>query len=269
MLIFGLGPFPQLGIEGAAIATNCGRGIGVLYQLYSLIFGTRSRLRFAIRDLVPNMPQIKTFLKLSYAGIFQLLIATTSWIGLVRIISSFGSISVAGYTVGLRIMIFAMLPASGISNAAATLMGQNLGAKNPQKAERSVWVSGLVNAIFMGITGLIILLIPDSIISILTDDPLVIAKGADCMRIMSIGFVAYGFGMVVVHSLNGAGDTFSPMIINLFCFWLFEIPLAYFFAIHLGMNERGVYYAIVIAETCMTLTAILVFRRGKWKMQKV
>jgi putative MATE family efflux protein len=269
MLIFGIGPFPQMGIEGAAIATNIGRGIGVLYQLYSLIFGTRSRLRFAIRDIVPDMLQIKSFLKLSYAGIFQLLIATSSWIGLVRIISSFGSISVAGYTVGIRIMIFAMLPASGISNAAATLVGQNLGAKNPQKAERSVWVSGLINAIFMGIAGLIIVLIPEKIISFLTDDPLVIAKGADCMRIMSIGFIAYGFGMVVVHSLNGAGDTFYPMIINLFCFWLLEIPLAYFLAIHLGMNEKGVYYAIVIAETCMTLTAILVFRRGRWKLQKV
>jgi putative MATE family efflux protein len=269
MLIFGIGPFPALGIDGAAIATNCGRGIGVLYQLYSLIFGTRSRLRFNVHDLIPDFPQIVAYLKLSFAGIMQMLIATSSWIGLVRIISSFGSISVAGYTVGIRIMIFALLPASGISNAAATLVGQNLGAKNAHQAERSAWISGIVNGIFMGLIGLIIVLFPEPIISFLTHDPQIIEKGAECMRIMSIGFAAYGFGMVIVHSLNGAGDTYTPMIINLICFWLLEIPLAYFLAIKMNMNERGVYYAIVIAETAMTLSAIIMFKRGKWKLQRV
>ncbi len=269
LLIFGIGPFPKLGIEGAAIATNIGRGLGVVYQLYILIFSSKSRLKFSINDIVPDLEYIGSFLKLSYSGILQLLIATSSWVGLVRIISTFGSISVAGYTVGIRIMIFAMLPAAGISNAAATLVGQNLGANNPKQAERSVWVSGIVNAIFMGFAGLLLVLFPEAIINFLTSDPQVVEKGAECMRILSIGFVAYGFGMVVVHSLNGSGDTFSPMIINLFCFWVLEIPLAYILAISLGLNEKGVYYAIVIAETAMTVTAILIFKRGRWKLQKV
>ncbi len=268
ILIFGVGPFPELGIDGAAIATNIGRGSAVLYQLYVMVFG-RSRIRFTIHDLKPDLHQIVSYLKLSYAGISQMLIATSSWIGLVRIISTFGSVSVAGYTVGIRVMIFAMLPASGISNAAATLVGQNLGAGKPHQAEKSVWISGVVNAFLMGFAGLIFIVWPEAIIRILTHDTGIVQKGVECMRILSIGFVSYGFGMVVVNSLNGAGDTFTPMIINLFCFWLLEIPLAYFFAITIGMNERGVYYAIVIAETIMTLAAIIVFKRGKWKIQKV
>jgi putative MATE family efflux protein len=268
MLIFGYGPFPEMGIEGAAIATNIGRGTGVLYQLYILFFGKRS-IHFRLIYLKPDFPQIKTFIKLSYAGISQMLIATSSWIALVRIISTFGSVSIAGYTVGIRIMIFAMLPALGISNAAATLVGQNLGAGNLEKAEKSAWVAGIVNALFMGVTGLMILLFSEAIIGFLTSDPEVILKGAECMRIMSVGFAAYGFGMVIVHSLNGSGDTFSPMLINLFCFWVLEIPLAYVLAIVLGFEEKGVYYAIVIAETLMTLLAIFIFRKGKWKLQKV
>lgn len=268
VLIFGLGPFPKLGIEGAAIATNIGRGSAVLYQLYILFFGN-SRLKFFISDFKPNYSQIIAFLRLSYSGIFQMLIATTSWVGLVRIISSFGSVSVAGYTIGIRVMIFALLPASGISNAAATLVGQNLGAGKAKQAEKSAWTSGFVNAVLMGFAGLLIAIWPETIIGFLTNDYEVILKGADCMRILSIGFVSYAFGMVVVNSLNGAGDTFTPMIINIFCFWLLEIPLAYFLAISMGMNEKGVYYAIVIAETAMTLTAIIIFRRGKWKLLKV
>lgn len=268
MLIFGWGPFPEMGIEGAAIATNIGRGVGVLFQFYILIFGKRS-IRLVLSNLKPNLQQILAYLKLSYAGISQLLIATSSWIGLVRIISTFGSVSIAGYTVGIRIMIFAMLPAAGISNAAATLVGQNLGAGKPQNAEKSAWLSGVVNAIFMGIAGLIMVIWPDAILGVLTGDPEVIEKGAECLRIMSVGFVAYGFGMVMVHSLNGAGDTFSPMVINLFCFWIFEIPLAYVLAIVMGMGEKGVYYSIVIAETLMTAMAFYLFKKGRWKLKKV
>ena len=268
MLIFGIGPFPELGIEGAAIATNIGRGTGVVIQLYTLIFG-RSRISFALQDLKVDVKFIGSYLKLSYAGISQMLIATTSWIGLVRIISTFGSVSLAGYTIGIRIMIFALLPASGIGNAAATLVGQNLGAKKPGQAEKSVWASGAVNSILMGIVGLVFVLWPEAFIKILNHDPDVVLKGAECLRILSIGFISYGFGMVVVNSLNGAGDTFTPMIINLFCFWLLEIPLAYFLAIGLKMNEKGVYYAIVIAETAMTISSIAVFRLGKWKQLKV
>ncbi len=268
MLIFGWGPFPEMGIEGAAIATNIGRGVGVLYQFYFLIFGKRS-IRLVLSDMKPNLQQILAYLKLSYAGISQMLIATSSWIGLVRIISTFGSVSIAGYTVGVRIMIFAMLPAAGISNAAATLVGQNLGAGKPRNAEKSAWISGIVNAIFMGLAGLIMVIWSEPIVGILTGDPEVVEKGAECMRIMSLGFVAYGFGMVMVNSLNGAGDTFSPMIINLFCFWVFEIPLAYVLAIVMGMGERGVYYSIVIAETLMTAMAFYLFKKGNWKLKRV
>ncbi|MDX9846570.1 MAG: MATE family efflux transporter [Tenuifilaceae bacterium] len=268
MLIFGYGPFPALGVEGAAIATNIGRGSAVLYQLYILFFG-KSAIRIKLSALLPDFTQIAAFLKLSYSGILQLVIAQLSWIGLVRIISTFGSLSIAGYTVGVRIMIFSLLPAAGISNAAATLVGQNLGAGNPQKAEKSAWVSGLVNAAFMGVIGLMLVLWAEPIVSFLTGDPEVVVKGAECLRIMSIGFVAYGFGMVMVHSLNGSGDTLSPMVINLICFWAIEIPLAYYLAIVLGYQEKGVYYSIVVAESLMTLLALLVFRRGKWKFNVV
>lgn len=268
LLIMGYGPFPELGIEGAAIATNIGRGVGVLFQLYILLKGS-SRIQLIINDLKPDLEQIWSFIKLSLSGISQLIIATTSWIVMVRIISVFGSVSVAGYTIGIRLIIFAMLPAVGLSNAAATLVGQNLGAGKPNQTEKSVWTTGIANAVFLGIIGLLLIIWPTWFIQLLVSDAEVIAKGAECLRIISIGFISYGFGMVVVNSLNGAGDTFTPMIINLFCFWFLEIPLAYLLAIKLGMNEHGVYYAIVIAETTMTLTAIFIFKLGKWKLKKI
>jgi putative MATE family efflux protein len=268
ILIFGIGPFPALGIDGAAIATNIGRGTGVLIQLYVLFKGS-SRIRLLLSHFRIEWAQVVDYIKLSSSGIMQLLVATTSWVALIRIISDFGSVAMAGYTVGIRIIIFVLLPSSGLSNAAATLVGQNLGAGNPRQAERSVWVAGIANTILLGIIGLVLVIWASPIVALLTHDVGVIDKGAECLRIVSIGFMAYGFGMVVVHSLNGSGDTFTPMIINIFCFWLLEIPLAYLLAIVLGMKESGVYFAIVIAETAMTITAILVFRRGKWKLQKV
>jgi putative MATE family efflux protein len=268
LLIFGIGPFPELGIKGAAIATNIGRGVGVLIQLYILLTG-KSRIKLIPEYCRVDWQQIVSYLRLSASGIMQLLVATTSWVALVRIISDFGSVALAGYTVGIRIIIFALLPAVGLSNAAATLVGQNLGAGLPHRAEKSVWVSGMANAALLGIIGLILIFLAVPIVSLLSNEPEVISKGAECLRIVSIGFVAYGFGMAVVHSLNGAGDTFSPMIINIFCFWIVEIPLAYLLAITFGMGERGVYYAIVVAETLMTITAIVVFKRGKWKLKKV
>jgi len=222
-----------------------------------------------LKDLKPDFKQIIAFIRLSLAGIFQLLIGTTSWVVMVRIISEFGSIAVAGYTIGIRIMIFAMLPSSGLCNAAATLVGQNLGAGKPKQAEKSVWSTGIANAIFLGIIGLILVIWTEPVIRLLVQDADVVSKSVECLRIVSIGFIAYGFGAVMVNSLNGAGDTVTPMIINIFCFWLFEIPLAYILAIKFGMQERGVYYAIVIAETTMTLTALLFFIRGKWKLKKV
>jgi len=268
LLIFGVGPFPELGVTGAAVATNIGRGVGVTIQLYTLFSGN-SRIRLFLKDLKPDLSQIVSYLKLSSAGIFQLIIGTTSWVAMVRIISEFGSVAVAGYTIGIRIIIFAILPSAGLSNAAATLVGQNLGAGKPKQAERSVWSTGIANAIFLGIIGLILVIWPEPVIRLLVQQTDVVAKSVECLRIVSIGFISYGFGMVLVNSLNGAGDTLTPMYINIFCFWLLEIPLAYLLAIKFGMQERGVYYAIVIAETVMTLTALFFFMRGKWKLKSI
>ena len=268
LLIFGIGPFPELGVAGAAVATNIGRGLGVVFQLYTLFYGS-SRIQLFLKDLRVDIEQIVAFLKLSSSGIFQFLIGTSSWIVMVRIISEFGSIAVAGYTIGIRIIIFALLPSAGLSNAAATLVGQNLGAGKPHQAEKSVWSTGIANAIFLGTIGLILIVFPESTIRLLVQQDDVVAKSVECLRIISIGFIAYGFGMVLVNSLNGAGDTLTPMFINIFCFWLIEIPLAYLLAIKLGMQEKGVYYAIVIAETAMTLIALFFFMRGKWKLKKV
>lgn len=268
MLIFGIGPFPELGVMGAAIATNIGRGLAVVYQFY-LLFSGKGRVKLSVKDISIHFKTIKQLVKLSLGGIGQNIIATSSWIGLVRIISEFGSEVLAGYTIALRIIIFSLLPSWGISNASATLVGQNLGAKEPARAEKSVWATGKVNMIFMGTVSLIFILFPSMFIQLFIDDILVIKSGALCLRIISYGFVAYGLGMVLVQAFNGAGDTVTPTKINLFCFWLLEIPLAYLFAITAGIGETGVYYAIVVAETMMTILAAYLFMKGKWKLKKV
>ncbi len=267
-LIFGLGPFPELGVTGAAVATTTGRGIAVLYQFWLLFFG-KKRIQLSIRKLSIDIKIITRLIRLSLGSIGQNLIGTISWIALVRIISIFGSEIVAGYTIAIRIVSFVLLPSWGISNAASTLVGQNLGAKKPERAEKAVIVTGLVNIILLGIVGLILLLFPSFFIKPFIDDPRVLTSGIQCLRIVSIGFIAYGFGMVLVNSFNGAGDTITPLKINIFAFWLIEIPLAWFLAISLGMHQQGVFTAIVIAESIMTLTAWLVFRRGKWKLKEV
>ena len=267
-LIFGLGPFPELGVTGAAVATTTGRGVAVLYQFWLLFYG-KKRIQLSVRQLSINVKIITRLIRLSLGSIGQNLIGTISWIALVRIISVFGSEIVAGYTIAIRIISFVLLPSWGISNAASTLVGQNLGAKKPERAEKAVLVTGWVNMILLGIVGLILVLIPGYFINLFIDDPAVITSGTQCLRIISIGFVAYGFGMVLVNSFNGAGDTTTPLKINIFAFWLIEIPLAWFLAIRLGMEQQGVFTAIVIAESIMTLTAWLVFRRGKWKLKEV
>ena len=268
MLIFGIGPFPELGIMGAAIATNIGRGLAVVYQFY-LLFSGKGRVKLSVKDISIHFKTIKQLVKLSLGGIGQNIIATSSWIGLVRIISEFGSEVLAGYTIALRIIIFSLLPSWGISNASATLVGQNLGAKKQARAEKSVWATGKVNMIFMGAVSLIFILFPSMFIQLFIDDILVIKSGALSLRIISYGFVAYGLGMVMVQAFNGAGDTVTPTKINLFCFWLLEIPLAYLFAITAGIGETGVYYAIVVAETMMTISAAYLFMKGKWKLKEV
>jgi len=266
--IFGLGPFPEMGIAGAALATTIGRSLAVIYQLWLLFFG-KMRVKLTLSHIRIDFSIITRLLRLSAGSIGQNLIGTSSWIALVRIISVFGSEIVAGYTIAIRIINFVLLPSWGIANSASTLVGQNLGAGKPQRAERSVMVTGLVNMILLGTVGLYLVIFPGPVIRLFIDDPAVIASGIECLRIISIGFIAYGFGMVLVNSFNGAGDTTTPLKINVFAFWGVEIPLAWYLAIKSGMNEEGVFIAIVIAESLMTLTAWLVFRRGKWKLKKV
>lgn len=267
-LIFGIGPFPELGIIGAAIATTIGRGLAVIYQFY-LLFSGKHRVKLTLDSLVIDFKVLVRLLRLSLGGIFQTLIATSSWVFLVRIISVFGSEVIAGYTIGIRIIIFALLPSVGISNASATLVGQNLGANEPERAEKSVWATGKINMVFLGLVSIIFIAFPEIFIRLFIDNQKVIESGASCLRIVSYGFIVYGLGMVVIHSFNGAGDTLTPTIINLFCFWLIEIPLAYFLSITFGMNEDGVFYSIIISETLLTLTAMIIFKKGKWKLKKV
>ncbi len=267
-LIFGLGPFPEMGIAGAAIATTTGRGIAVLYQFYLLFFG-RKRIQLSLKHFGISLRIILQLIKISLGSIGQNLIATSSWIALVRIISVFGSEVVAGYTIAIRIISFILLPSWGISNAASTLVGQNLGARKPERAERSVMITGYVNMILLGIVGIVLVSFPAPFIKLFISDPAVVKAGTDCLRIISIGFIGYGLGMVLSNSFNGAGDTTTPLVINFFAYWMIEIPLAYILAIRSGMNENGVFVAIVITETIMTLTALMVFRRGRWKLKEV
>jgi putative MATE family efflux protein len=266
--IFGLGPFPQLGVTGAAVATNIGRGTAVLVQFY-LLFSGKKRIRLSFKHLAVDFKIMLKLLRISIGSIGQNLIGTTSWIALVRIISIFGSEVVAGYTIAIRIVGFTILPSWGISNASSTLVGQNLGAKKPDRAERAVWVTGWVNMVLLGVIGLILFLFPEVFIRMFISSENVLRPGVLCLRIISIGFISYGLGMVLVNSFNGAGDTSTPLKINIFAFWLFEIPLAWFLSLKAGMKEEGVFIAIVMAETLMTIVAWLVFRRGKWKMKEV
>jgi len=267
-LIFGIGPFPKMGVTGAALATTIGRGTAVLVQFYLLFYGNK-RIKLSSKHFVVQFKIMIKLIKLSAGTIGQNLISTSSWIALVRIISIFGSEVVAGYTIAIRIIGFTLLPSWGISNAASTLVGQNLGAKKPDRAERAVWVTGLANMILLSVIGLILIIFPETFIGFFIKNENVIKSGVPALRIISFGFVSYGLGMVLVNSFNGAGDTTTPLKINVFAFWLIEIPLAWFLALKAGMNEEGVFYAIVIAESTMTLIAWIVFRRGKWKLKEV
>ena len=267
-LIFGLGPFPKLGIVGAAIATNIGRGTGALFALSKLV---RPGGRFDVRRRHVRLePSIMwRLLRLSSTGTFQVFIGMASWIGLVRIISSFGSNAVAGYTFGIRVILFALLPSWGMANAAATMVGQALGAGNPDRGERAVWKAGFYNMIFLGIVGLLFIFFAPQIIWLYTSDPNVAHYGVDCLRIVAYGFLFYAYGMVLGQSFNGAGDTWTPTIINLFVFWLWEIPLAYVLSVVLNLGPRGVFIAITIAFSTLAVVSGAVFRQGRWKRKVV
>lgn len=267
-LIFGIGPFPKLGIVGAAIATNIGRGTGALFAL-SRLFSSGGRFEIKRHHLRLEPAIMARLVRLSATGTFQVFIGMASWIGLVRIISSFGSNAVAGYTFGIRVILFALLPSWGMSNAAATMVGQALGARNPDRAERAVWRAGFYNMIFLGIVGLVFILFAPQIIWLFTDVPDVAKYGVDCLRIVAYGFLFYAYGMVLGQSFNGAGDTWTPTIINLFVFWLWEIPLAYLLGVQFELGPRGVFVAMTIAFSTLALVSAAVFRRGRWKTRIV
>jgi len=267
-LIFGWGPFPKLGVTGAALATFTGRSIGVLYQFYRLLRGSE-RIRILRSQLRVNLGVLWRLLRVSFTGILQFLIAHTSWIGLVRIVSVFGSDALAGYTIAIRILIFILLPSWGLSNAAATLVGQNLGAKQPERAQISVWRTGFYNMLFLGIIGVIFLVFATPVVRLFTNDPAVVPLAATCLRILSYGNIAYAYGMVMLQAFNGVGDTITPTWVHFFGFWLLEIPLAYFLAIPAHVGANGVYISIVVAEAAIATAGVLLFRRGRWKGQQI
>lgn len=267
--IFGLGPFPELGVTGAAVATNIGRGCGVLFQLFILWRGVGSvKLSFAL--LKPDWKLLKHMLSISIGGIFQWIIATSSWILIVRFIGTFGTIAVSGYTIGIRIFIFALLPSWGISNAAATLVGQNLGAGKPDRAETAVWRTAIFNAIFLGLVSLVFIIWAPELLAIFAeDDSEVIAQGALCLRTISYGNIFFAVSMVITQSFNGAGDTRTPTRINIFAFWALQIPLAYFVGIVWGYGPTGIYFVVAISESLGALVAVWIFRKGHWKHKVV
>jgi putative MATE family efflux protein len=267
-LIFGLGPFPEMGVTGAAVATTIGRGTGVLYQLWYLMNG-RGRIEFHFRYLRFNTRLALRMVRISLGGIGQFLIATTSWIGVMRIVSIYGSSAIAAYTIAIRMMEFIFLPAWGLGNAAATLVGQNLGANKPDRAEESAWRAAKYNAIFMTITGAFLLIFAEFITGLFATDPEVLRWGTNCLQILSIGFPMYAVGMVVVQAMNGAGETTTPAMLNLICFWVLQIPLAYWLATQTPLGPNGAFIAIVIAESLLTILAVIVFRKGTWKLQTV
>ena len=267
-LIFGLGPFPRLGVTGAALATFTGRSIGVAYQFYRLATGTE-RIRILARQMRVNVKVLLRLVRVSLTGILQFAIAHTSWIGLVRIVSTFGAAAVAGYTIAIRIVVFVILPSWGLSNAAATLVGQNLGAQKPERAEQAVWRTGFYNMLFLGSVGVFFIFLATSIARLFTQDPVVVPLAATCLRIISYGNIGYAYGMVMLQAFNGAGDTVTPTIVNFFGFWLLEIPLAYWLAVPRNWQSQGVFWAIVIAEGFIAATSALLFKRGNWKAQKI
>jgi len=267
-LIFGLGPFPKMRVTGSAVGTTIGRGIGVLFQIWIL---TSGRGRFVVRaaQVRLDFAVMAKMIRISLTAMFQYLVQMASWVGVVRIIASFGSAAVAANTLAIKIVIFAILPSWGMSNAAATLVGQNLGAGKPDRAELSVWRTGFYNMLFLGGVGLIFIVFAERLIALFTSDPAVAPLAVSGLRLLSYGYISYAYGMVITAAFNGAGDTFTPTVMNLLCFWICQIPLAWFLAFRTHFGPRGVFVAVVISDTLLALLGIIWFRRGTWKLTKV
>ena len=268
LFIFGIGPFPELGVEGAAVATTIGRGTGVLYQVYHLFKG-KGIIKIHSNNWNIDWSIIKNLINVSAGTTGQFIIASASWIFLMRIIAHFGSVALAGYTIAIRVIVFTILPAWGMANAAATMVGQNLGAKQPERAEKSVWRAGFFNMIFMLTVMIIFLLFSKAIVSFFTDQDEVILYAAECLTIISLGYIFYSYGMIIAQSFNGAGDTGTPTILNFFAFWCIQIPLAYVLSITFDFGPPGIFSSIVISETLLTIAGIIIFKRGKWKEVKI
>jgi len=268
LLIFGVGPLPRLGVAGAALATTIGRGTGVAIALWKMA-RPGGRVNVRGRHFVPDLLLARQIVRLSGSAAFQSLVGMASWIGLVRIVSTFGSTALAGYTIGVRVLIFALLPSFGLSNAAATMVGQALGAGKPDRAEAAVWKAGLYNLLFLSGVGVLFVALAGPIVRGFTSDPAVIRFGVSCLWTVALGFPLYAYGMVLTQSFNGAGDTWTPTWLNLIVFWLFEIPLAYFLAVTLGWGPVGVFWAITIAFSALAVVSVALFRRGRWKTRKV
>jgi putative MATE family efflux protein len=268
MLIFGIGPFPELGIAGAAMATNIGRGSAVLLQL-CLLFRSGGRVRVTREHLGMHLRVMWQLVRLSGTGTFQTFVTVASWIGLTRLLAEFGSEVLAGYTIGIRVIIFAILPSWGMSNAAATMVGQALGAGKPERAEQAVWIAGFYNMLFLGVVGGLFMLFAPEIVGAFTAEAEPARHGVMCLRTVSAGFLFYAYGMVLTQSFNGAGDAWTPTVINLFCFWLFELPVAYLLAHLVGMGPQGVFLAMTLAFSSLAVVSAVVFRKGKWKKKEV
>jgi putative MATE family efflux protein len=269
LLIYGYGPFPALGLVGAAIATAIGRSTGVLYQCYHLFAKSRT-IKIYKTYFKPNFEIIKSLLSISTPAMLQFFIQSGSWIVLTYIVSITGSTDAsAGYQIAIRNVVFFILPAWGLSNAAATLVGQNLGAKQPERAQQSVLLTTKYNIIFMSFVTLVFVCFSELIISFYTADKVILAYGSQALRIIGFGYVFYGIGMVMIQALNGAGDTKTPTWINIVCFWMIQIPLAWFLAVYLDFGPLGAFIAIPSAETVLAILAFYHFKKGKWKMVEV
>ena len=267
-LIFGIGPFPRMGVLGSAVGTTIGRGIGVAYQFWCLTRGS-SRIHITFSQFQIDWPLMGRLFRISLNGMLQIFVATASWTAMARIAATFGSAALAGYTLAVRVIIFSILPSWGLCNAAATLVGQCLGAKKPERAVQSVWTAGKFNSVYLSGLAVIYIIFAERILGIFSDDARVIAIGADCLRFVTFSYPLVGFGMTMMQAFNGAGDTRTPTMVNFVAFWVFQIPLAWGLSKYTGLQERGLFVAIFVAQCAIALLSIYLFKRGRWQTQRI